>query len=324
AGTTIDINSVFGNGEGGNFGIQLTNNVWSYTGTDEYYSTASCGQQIEPTYRSNQLDRYNICDIYNLEQWVWVDGEGRYNLKVPSAEVTSAYINEQLKAKNMAVIGQVAAQMLQGPEPAKRAADAVLASEMDKNLAARVLVNHSLAIDDAQLATSLLASPQLNGIDADLRTILATDIAILSKLKLTAGQVSILSGIDNKNNAFSAIARDVIQSYEGEHDYKFKKQPAPEPKPGTNPMVRANSGLNVYPVPSYDKITVKHFVNHANVLGVKIVSSIGAEVANFTYTLQAGEVSIDISSLAAGVYTVILVTDSEEKAPMNGRFIKLH
>ncbi len=45
-------------------------------------------------------------------------------------------------------------------------------------------------------------------------------------------------------------------------------------------------------------------------------------MANFEYTLQAGTVDINVATLAPGMYTIILVTDSKDNPMMTGRFIK--
>lgn len=324
AGTTIDINSVttFIN-EGGNFGILLTNNVGATTGPDEYYSTAACGQQIQQTYPRNQLDKYNICDIYYLEQWVFKDADGKYVLKQSAQEITQAVVNEHLKEGKQEILGMITAQMLTGDEPAKRASQAVLASNMDKNTMATVLVLNAVSNGNTQLATDLLASQQLSGIHADLRSVLTTYLELKGNPVLTASQRSLMKAIDDRENEYSPLARDIVQAYEGEHDYKFKKFPTPELKPATNVVQRAENNISVYPVPASQHVTLEYNVTDAKVQGVKIMSAIGAEVANFSYTLQAGTVDIDISTLAPGVYSVVLDTDNKQLPVMTGRFIKL-
>lgn len=320
---TVDINSVSTLiNEGGNFGILITNNVNSTTGQDEYYSTSDCGHQIERTYQKNQLDRYNICDIYYLDEWIDKSADGRYILKEPAAAISTGYIDEQLLAGNNAVLGQIAAQMLQGVEPAKKAADAVLASQLDRNLAARLIVSHFLAIHEPGLASAYLAAPQLIEIHDDLRVILEIGIAIADQDELTGQQRSVLVSIDQKDHEFSPLARDIIQARRGEHDYKFFVLPEPQIQRTDNPLVRTGNALDVYPVPAPDEIHVKHHVNDANVEAVRIISATGSEVEDFSYTMQSGVVTIDVSALAPGMYTVVLVTDGQQSKGLSGRFIK--
>lgn len=322
-GTTIDINSIstFIN-EGGNFGLLLTNNVGSTTPGNMFYSTSDCGHQIQPTYPKNQLDRYNICDVYYLEQWIDKNANGKYILLPMPNEISSAYINEQLAAGKSEVLGQIAAQMLLGSEQAKRAVDAVLASTLDKNTAARLIISNCIAIGDLQLASGSLISAQLRGIDPDLRKILEIAIEVVDKNELSESHRSILKAIDDRNTPFSPLARDIIQSRNGEHDYKFYVRPEPVFGEADNLLPRDKNTLSVYPVPASDEIHVKHHIQDANVEGIRILSVTGAEVEDFSYTIQSGVVRIDISSLAPGFYSVLLITDGTETKGLSGKFIK--
>lgn len=324
AGSTFDINSVApGISEGGNFGIMLTNNITSTTSTDRYYSTSDCGHQIQGSYRNNQLDKFNICDKYNLEEWVLKNAKGLYKLKEPEVYLTDNAIDELLKNDKTQVYGMLSASMRKGKEDAEKAADAILNSEMDKNTAARLIVNNCIAIHQPELAAHLLLSTQLKDVNADLREVLATRINYFTTKTFTAAQAQAMKTIDNKNvDFYSAMARDLVQLNNGEHDYKFKKVPAPEFKEATNPLLRLNNSLNVYPVPATQSVTAEYSVADATVKGIKVISVLGAEVANFSYTVQAGSVDIDISNLASGVYTIVLVTDNDQTPMMKGRFIK--
>lgn len=321
-GATIDINSTVPINEGGNFGVLFTNNVSSTTNRDAFYSTAACGHQIQGTYPKNQLDRYNVCDIYNLDEWVFKNAEGGFMLKDPKMAIASGTVNEFIKAEKTEILGILTAKMQKGEADAQKAAEAVLNSEMDKNLAARIVVENSLAIDQPQMAATFLLSKELADIDADLRDVLATHIVWASTDKFTGAQTQAMLTIDDKNNMYSPLARDMVQVNNGGHDYKFKKLPSLEFKEATNTMQRLNNSLNVYPVPAINGVTVEYNVTDANVQAVRVISIIGAEVANFEYTLQAGTVDINVATLAPGMYTIILVTDSKDNPMMTGRFIK--
>jgi len=322
-GTTLDINSIFPITEDGNFGVQLTSNAFSSTPPDQFYSTASCGQQIQNTYPKNQLDQYNVCDIYFLDRWVYKTTDGKYELMTPTSIIDISTINQKMKTGETEILGEVTAKMLQGGSSAKNAADALLSSTMDRNLAARLLVSNFLSIQDVQSASSYLSSPQLSAIDADLKVVLETRIALAHNSELTSGQHSALTAIDDKNNTYSPMARDLIQGKEGEHDYKFHRADAPKMENNTTNLISKQTNyLSVYPVPAAKMVSVKHNVKDANVQSIKIVSAAGVEVANFHYTIQSGIINIDISSLASGIYSVILVTDKESASLMTGRFIK--
>lgn len=323
AGTTFDINSTVFITEGGNYGVIMTNNVGSTTGTDEFYSTSACGHQIEPSYKNNQLDKYNICDIYNLEEWVFKNADGGYILRDPKVNITNNAIDEMMKANKTEVLGMIAAKIQKGGTDAENTANAVLASKMDKNVAARLVVENNLAINQTQTASTLLQAKELATIDADLKQVLATRIENANTGVFTDAQRMAMKAIDDKNETYSAQARDMVQVHFGDHDFKFKKVPTLEFKEATNTLVRLQNSIKVYPVPATQSVTVEYTVTDAKVQAVKVTSLIGAEIANFEYTIQAGSVNIDISKLAAGMYTVTLVTDDDSKPAMTGRFIKL-
>lgn len=319
---TIDIFSAPGITEGGNFGVLFTVGVLSTTNPDQFYSTAACGQQIQQSYPNNQLDKYNVCDNYNLQQWVAPLVAGGYTVSTPAEPFTSASINETLKNGGNHVVGGITAFMLKGGDTAKQTADAVLASEMERNLAASLIVYNYLTISQPVLATTYLNSPELSTINDDLRYVLNTEIALATDAKLDGGQVGRLKQIDDSEVRYSSLAREVIQAINGDHDYKFAKMPDPEFASPENALTRKANSLVVYPVPASQQITVRHNVKDANVQGLRIVSAIGTEVTSFTYTLNAGEISIDISTLSPGIYTVILATDNNDAPFMNSRFIK--
>jgi PKD repeat protein len=320
-GGTFDINSTVLINEAGNFGILLTNNVNSLTPTDRYYSTSDCGHQIQSSYPKNQLDKYNTCDIYNLYKWVKKDDNGKYVMIAPAQSLSAEYISQAIKEHKTEVVGQIAASMMVSATDAKRTADAVLASEMDKNVAAKIIVNTCLFMDNAQMASSYLASSQLASIDADLRQVLTVAVELQNNPELTASQAQSLTVIDNANVRYSPIARDIIQAKNGEHDYKFYKMGEPTFEKPNNVLERVENSLTVYPVPTKDQVFLKHSVNDAKVQGIKIISALGAQVEDFTYTVQSGEIELNVSTLAAGVYTIILETDSKSSPMMTGRFI---
>lgn len=321
---TLDISAVPGITEDGNFGVLFTSGTSTSSPPDAFYSTAACGQQIEGTYPKNELDKYNVCDVYYLDKWVFKTSDGLYTLRESTADMSANMINESLDKKQSTIIGQASANMFKNDNATATTAQAILDSKMDKNLAARVIVSNCIAVGKPEMASTYLASPALSSINKDLRTILEIVIALAKKPVLTTQQRSTLTSIDNMNNTYSAIARDLIQSNVGEHDYKFRKAVVPVSETSKAPVIsKLENTISVYPTPATQQITVQHNVKDANVKGLKIVSSTGVEVTSFRYTVQSGVINVDISSLASGVYSVILVTDDDSKALMTGRFIKI-
>lgn len=322
---TLDINSSPTISEDGNFGVQYTSGTFTNTPPDQFYSTAACGQQISSTYPKNQLDQYNTCDVYYLERWVYKTSNGLYMLRESNTEITASLINQSLDKKETEVLGQVSAQMIKGNNSFTNGAQAILDSKMDKNLAARIIVSNCIAIKNTQMATNYLANSALAGIDSDLRKILEITIALAQKPALTVQQRNTLTSIDNLNNEYSPIARDIVHANGGEYDYKFKKitPPQAETKNTAKVISKLSNNLSIYPIPASQEITVTHNVKDATVKGLKIVTSTGKEITSFKYTVQSGVVTIDISSLASGVYSVIIETDNDSQASMTGRFIKI-
>ncbi|MES2654444.1 MAG: PKD domain-containing protein [Bacteroidota bacterium] len=321
---TLDISSNMGITEDGNFGVLFTSGTSTSSPPDMFYSTAACGQQISSTYNKNELDKYNVCDVYYLDKWVFKTSTGIYTLRESSADMSANMINESLDKKQSTVIGQASAQMFKGENATTTGAQAILDSKMDKNLAARIIVSNCIAVGKPEMASSYLASASLSSINKDLRTILEIVITLAKNPVLTTQQRSALTSIDNMNTVYSPIARDLIQSNVGEHDYKFRKAIVPISEASKAPVIsKLSNTISVYPTPASQQITVQHNVKDANVKGLKIVSSTGVEVTSFRYTVQSGVINVDISSLASGVYSVILVTDDDSKALMTGRFIKI-
>lgn len=321
---TLDINSNPVISEDGNFGVLFTSGTFTSSPQDIFYSTAACGQQIQGTYPKNQLDRYNTCDIYYLDRWVYKTANGLYALRDLQEKITPVTINEAVDAKKDEIIGQASAQMTKNSSSALEVGQALLDSKMDRNLVARIVTTNCLSVNAPQLASNFLSSPQLAGINSDLRTVLGITIELAINPKLTAQQFSTLSAIDNLENEYSPIARDLIHGKTGGHDYKFPTLEKPQvDSDKTNVVSKLGNSLSVYPVPASQNISVKHHVKDANVQGLKVLSVTGIEITNYKYTVQSGIVTIDVSALADGVYHVILLTDSKTEPTMQGRFIKM-
>jgi hypothetical protein len=227
AGFTFDINSTWPITEDGNFGIQMTNNTSTSTGTDRWYSTAACGQQIEGSYRDNMLDRWNVCDVYYLDKWLYRTAGGQFAMRMPTTELTAVALDKAFDAKQSEVLGQVAAQIMAGGDGAQRASKALLASKADRNMAALLITNAFLYTDDVQSASNVLASQELAGIDKDLRQILQIVLEMEKTPGLTNAQRSMLKSIDDLDHEYSPLARDIIQASDADHDYKFRKEQLP-------------------------------------------------------------------------------------------------
>jgi PKD repeat protein len=325
AGFTFDINSTWPITEDGNFGIQMTNNTSTSTGTDRWYSTAACGQQIEGSYRDNMLDRWNVCDVYYLDKWLYRTAGGQFAMRMPTTELTAVALDKAFDAKQSEVLGQVAAQIMAGGDGAQRASKALLASKADRNMAALLITNAFLYTDDVQSASNVLASQELAGIDKDLRQILQIVLEMEKTPGLTNAQRSMLKSIDDLDHEYSPLARDIIQASDADHDYKFRKEqlPTEDKKAANNINSKLGNTLSVYPVPASEQITVTHNVNTSKVQGLKVFSAAGMEVTSFKYTVQSGSINIDISTLASGIYSVVLITDNKNEPVMTGRFVKV-
>lgn len=322
---TLDIFSSNSITEDGNFGIQNTVNTSTSTTPDSYYSTASCSHQIEGTYKDNGLDQWNVCDTYYLERWVYKTASGVYQLIGTTAPVSAETVNTTFAKDGSGSIDAVVAEMNKGGEKLTQGAQALLKSTVDRDIVARAIVGAGIAAHELQTASALLSSPELSGMNVDLRRILAIALEIAANNTLTDAQRSELKAIDDMGVRYSALARDLVQVMVSEHDYRFPAPVTVEVNHSNvkNVVSKLNNNLNVYPVPATDFISVKHNVNDANVKGLRIVSAAGAEVTSFKYNVQSGVVNIDISTLADGVYSVVLITDSDNKTVMTGRFIKV-
>jgi hypothetical protein len=325
-GSTLDINSGWFISEDDNYGILNVSGTVSTFSNNMYYSTAACGHQIQETYRFNELDQYNVCDKYYLDNWMYKDNGGGFHLSKAMKPQTAESIDEAMVAGNRGVLGQVSAELLEGGSSMQSAASALLASRTDKGLAARMLVGACLSRADLQAAKSFLMQPELAGINRDLRTVLELSIAYAANGTLHNGQAGTLAEIDAANNEYSALARDLIHVNAGDHDYKFKRlSPADlkHPDASAKTISRYTNSLRVTPVPASNMITLEHNVSDGNVNGVRILSASGVEVGNITTNMRSGKLNIDISSLADGVYSVMLITDNEKIPVLTARFVKL-
>lgn len=324
AGSTLDINSTIFIGEAGNFGVLSTNNVGSMTGMDEFYSTAACSHQISNTYPKNQLDRFNICDLYYLDKWIKKDDFGMYELIRTNNDLNAEKINAMVEAKSDEVLGMITEQMQQATPKAINTISAVLSSKMDKDIAARILVNNLLATQNYETAKQVLNDARLASMNDVLRKVLVAYIESSSaNTSILPADVATMEMLQNSADVYRRLAREILQSGIGLHDYLFENIELPKTPVAKNIVQRENPFIKVYPVPATSIVNVNYAIKDAKVTGIKILNSAGQEVKNFSYKMQAGTVTVDVSGFSSSMYSIVLITDHKTKATTSGKFIKL-
>jgi hypothetical protein len=145
-----------------------------------------------------------------------------------------------------------------------------------------------------------------------------TQLALNNKdvKSLSAGEIATLKAIDDKNTLFSAVARDMVQSAMGLHDYKFE-QPAIDPIDADAAQLAGQQlngdFINVFPNPADNQVKIRFFINteELQLVNIRITDVLGQVLYTTPVNFNNGEITIDVSAYASGAYFVSLLNEKE-------------
>lgn len=137
---------------------------------------------------------------------------------------------------------------------------------------------------------------------------------------ITSSQRASLISIKESNGLYNSMANDILQVSNGKNDYRFKATNVLTTKGESKIVNLGSSNMLVYPNPASNNLSLE-FINASDENAtVTIFDALGQRIYQVRSNIKAGKLSIDISSLAKGLYHVQLL-DTNNKSLSNS-FIK--
>jgi hypothetical protein len=156
---------------------------------------------------------------------------------------------------------------------------------------------------------------------SNLLAVLQAELA-QARGRLTEAVLFALREADDSTSAFGPVARDLLQSLVGGHDYLFPGVPESVPVPETGPIYTEEPRITVMPNPVSDKVAIDFNMPVTSNVEVELVSAIGGVQKKVRCEWQQGRLWVDLQGWSAGMYLVrVRVPDS--RLALTAKLIKL-
>lgn len=282
-----------------NFGTMSTFGVTSTgcPGNAMTSSTAACGHQIN-NLKTNKLDKWDVCDNYTGKGIIIIDHGG--GIEVDKGKLGVILLGQVPKEEKIQVLQKL---IFDGDKSnyelwlgRLKEAKALSAFEFAFYEAQWTYsnVNRSAGI---MALTSVITS---NTDEADRKDVLLSiwksenanmDPAALSQMKL----------IDQNNGDISPLARDLVHSYAGNHDYKFGKYYLEKEPALRNPD---NKFIRLKPNPATTEVIVEFSIEGSENARVDLIDLAGQRIDRKAMVISESAYQFNLKGIAPGVYLV--------------------
>lgn len=281
-----------------------------------YSSTAACGQLIV-NHKYYKQDKWDICDPYTGKGIVIVIDHGGTGIGIDKDKLASANLVPMPKEEMMLVATMLAESKNKVDFDlwCNRIQSHISTYEYRKLQAVWLKSNSDLAGALAALQNAPTTSEEEN--QDKLVTMIAWQKS--SNVALTASEKAVLTNIDNAETSISAQARDLIQGFEGNHDYRFggysvdPEQVVPDLKEG--------GYIKVVPNPAVSSAVIEFSQDGEDDAIITITDMAGNKVFASVVRISAGSYQVDLRNLATGIY-LVNVFDTENNAKHVTKLLK--
>ena len=295
----------------GNFGISSISAGVTLLGNNLYNSTATCGNQIGTV--SAQIDQAEQCDDFindfgnilvgNGNNMVLNNGFAGYLADQADSHRLS-YTLAAMRKINRDGNAALLADFVQGVEAAFEEAEG-----------AWVTYHHALLQNDLAGAQSQLG--QISANDTDEADLLALEQIYLTQRNtlqfrdLDATTVNTLETIVAAEGKYAEVAGGYLRNAFGGNNYRHEPVITPSVTDFGAPIILEDEGyLNVFPNPAGDEVTVNYLVNNLDGANLEVLDPSGKLVMSKSLAYNAQAVTLDVSTLAEGVYIIALVNEN--------------
>lgn len=311
----------------GNFGILNVSNNIAVSGSGRLHSTASCAKQVndgishDPFNASQQFTSIQMCNEFDIntmsfgrrEMGQMVLTDNWYNLVTNIAlesrfEVAVSVLNTASKSDLDFVYNKL---------------KNVDYGKTNESLFLEVVyLSQKYEYEQAILKLSNIVTSVDN--EKDLKAITQIQLELQKDGKplrnLSENAISTLTSIDAKQGMYAAKAKDLLQAANGKNDYRFEKTKSLSLTSNRDVINISEINLKVFPNPASNNLTLELVNASDENATISIFDAIGQRIYQSPANIKAGKISIDISSLAKGLYHVqLLGTDNKS---LSNTFIK--
>ncbi len=301
----------------GNYGILRHGGNVNVSNTVEFYSTSSCAHQIGGHYYDNESE----INYYDETNFTYVDKCDKffdewtgyyYSIGGGDPVISDNFLDylDQLSEYEAAMKAKSVMMMLTDNDPELDRFVESLDNSMvlSKSKLQWLQFHAGILKKDFESASRIINEFAISSQDdADLKQIESINLEILmgTKNDLNQNDIEILTAIDNNNGLFSAQARDLLQFFLGEHDYRFKEiELSKTEDTDEESIITTKNHMQLYPNPSSNVINVKYNVEKLQDGKIVINSIAGKTIYENNIDYSSGKTNIDISGLKPGYYII--------------------
>jgi hypothetical protein len=317
--SSVDINSTSSITVADNFG--MFNISWpqvQITSNNPYHSTASCGHQIFNMPSQGNLNIEYICDHFkevidplkysgnmfilpeNYDELLYVSAN---QLDIASMILTS------FENPDITLLNEILEE----------------SSLTDNEKAILQYIYYYRNSDYVNAALILNSFNPGNQDEAEYKILAILDLDAVNNgwEAFSAGEISQMEMIKEKETDNSNLAITLLNNTSDYYDYFIKDIELPEVTKSTDVKHIENEGsyLNVYPNPAWDKVYVEFIHNNGQDAAIQLFDVSGKLITDYTTSIVAGGIELDINHLDKGFYFITL-TDPSSGFVQKGKLVK--
>ena len=318
--SSVDINSSSNITVADNFG--MFNISWpqvQITSNNPYHSTASCGHQIFNMPSQGNLNISYICDHYKMLLNPITGSAGSFNLTSNYMEILKSS-PDQFTLANMILTSLANADI-------DLLNEMLEVSALSENEIA--LLKYVFYYGNSDFTNAAMMLNQFNPgtqDEADYKFLLSVDLKVVNDGwdAISASEISQLETIIEKETYNSNFAVSLLNNTATYRDYLLEEVNLPEVLKTSDirHIDSETSYLNIYPNPAGNRVHVELIQNNGEDFKIQLFDVSGKLITNYTATIVAGGIDLDIENLNNGFYFITL-TDSGTGFIEKGKIVKM-
>lgn len=312
----VDVYSDNCNGSAiGNFGILNVSNNITVSGSNRLHSTATCAKQVndgislDPYNASQQFTPVQMCNEFDINSMSFgrremgqiVLTDNWYNLFIDLAEENSL----EVAASILNTASNLELDLVYN-----KLKNEYYNNQNDRLFLEIVYLNQKAEFEQAITKLNNIVTTNEN--EKDLKDLMQIQLYLLKNNKplrsISDNDIANLTTIDAKQGIYAAKAKDLLQVANGKNDYRFQKTKSLSLTTKRSIVNMDESNLAVYPNPASDNLTLELINAIDENTTVNIFDALGQRIYQARENIKAGKLTIDISTLAKGMYHVQLLS----------------
>lgn len=303
----------------GNFGILKHDVNVTVDNSIDFYSTASCSHQIGQYYyyQDPEINYYEFANFAyedKCDKYAW-DWEGYYYIVMNDIPLLSANYIENLtkldEEERFRMIQTLMKVLLDNQTGFNELITAVnqsgvLSSSKQQWIKyyACVMKNN---LEDGRAVLSQIGLTNRDDLNLSIIENINLDKLTFISSELNNEEIQLLESIDDENSKYSPVARDMLEFYIGNYDYKFDKIVLSKDERGDDGhIITILDLLEIYPNPSMQEINITYSVDNLINGTMEIIDVNGKIIYQEQLHYNSGRTNLNISNFEQGFYILKL------------------